>query len=184
MCFCGNHYLFTFYNAQHCSILSKALWNPRVRIIFYNNSQKIDLRPSCHKTSDMSYIQPPNYLQFIFSLYNYVLFRSNNGIFAQLDLIKQFDEGDTTNYQTNGEFDLVSFEAIRHNQYYSCCVEPYPDITYVIKLRRRPMFYVFNLILPCLLINGIGKTVVWNNFHFYLCWLVFFIRCDIPILKL
>lgn len=71
---------------------------------------------------------------------------------------KQFDEGDTTNYQTNGEFDLVSFEAIRHNQYYSCCVEPYPDITYVIKLRRRPMFYVFNLILPCLLINGIGKV--------------------------
>ncbi|VVC94880.1 unnamed protein product [Leptidea sinapis] len=74
----------------------------------------------------------------------------------QLDLQKQFDEGDTTNYQTNGEFDLVSFEAIKNNQHYSCCDEPYPDITYVIKLRRRPMFYVFNLILPCLLINGIG----------------------------
>ncbi|RVE48150.1 hypothetical protein evm_007210 [Chilo suppressalis] len=79
----------------------------------------------------------------------------------QLDLKKQFDGGDTTNYQTNGEFDLVSFEAIRHNQYYSCCVEPYPDITYVIKLRRRPMFYVFNLILPCLLINGIALLVFY-----------------------
>ncbi|CAH0727437.1 unnamed protein product, partial [Brenthis ino] len=79
----------------------------------------------------------------------------------QLDLKKQFDEGDTTNYQTNGEFDLVSFEAIRHNQYYSCCVEPYPDITYIIKLRRRPMFYVFNLILPCLLINGIALLVFY-----------------------
>ncbi|CAH2102337.1 unnamed protein product [Euphydryas editha] len=79
----------------------------------------------------------------------------------QLDIIKQFDEGDTTNYQTNGEFDLVSFEAIKHNQYYSCCVEPYPDITYIIKLRRRPMFYVFNLILPCLLINGIALLVFY-----------------------
>ncbi|CAH2236342.1 jg10723 [Pararge aegeria aegeria] len=79
----------------------------------------------------------------------------------QLDLKKQFDEGDTTNYQTNGEFDLVSFEAIRHNEYYSCCLEPYPDITYVIKLRRRPMFYVFNLILPCLLINGIALLVFY-----------------------
>ncbi|KAF9421467.1 hypothetical protein HW555_002682 [Spodoptera exigua] len=78
-----------------------------------------------------------------------------------LDLKKQFDEGDTTNYQTNGEFDLVSFEAIRHDQYYSCCVEPYPDITYIIKLRRRPMFYVFNLILPCLLINGIALLVFY-----------------------
>uniref|UniRef100_A0A2A4K342 Neurotransmitter-gated ion-channel transmembrane domain-containing protein n=1 Tax=Heliothis virescens TaxID=7102 RepID=A0A2A4K342_HELVI len=78
-----------------------------------------------------------------------------------MDLKKQFDEGDTTNYQTNGEFDLVSFEAIRHDQYYSCCVEPYPDITYIIKLRRRPMFYVFNLILPCLLINGIALLVFY-----------------------
>ncbi|CAB3256471.1 unnamed protein product [Arctia plantaginis] len=80
---------------------------------------------------------------------------------TELDLKKQFDEGDTTNYQTNGEFDLVSFDAIRHNQYYSCCVEPYPDITYIIKLRRRPMFYVFNLILPCLLINGIALLVFY-----------------------
>ncbi|XP_050666745.1 neuronal acetylcholine receptor subunit alpha-10-like [Leptidea sinapis] len=79
----------------------------------------------------------------------------------QLDLQKQFDEGDTTNYQTNGEFDLVSFEAIKNNQHYSCCDEPYPDITYVIKLRRRPMFYVFNLILPCLLINGIALLVFY-----------------------
>ena len=64
-----------------------------------------------------------------------------------------------TNYQANGEFDLVSFDAIRHVEYYSCCPEPYPDITYIIRLRRRPMFYVYNLILPCILINGIGKQV-------------------------
>lgn len=74
----------------------------------------------------------------------------------QIDLKKQTDEGDVSNYQTNGEFDLVDFEAIHHEEYYSCCPEPYPDITYVIKMKRRPLFYVFNLILPCLLINGIG----------------------------
>jgi hypothetical protein len=71
--------------------------------------------------------------------------------------VKQTEEGDVTNYQANGEFDLVSFDAIRHVEVYSCCPEPYPDITYVIRLRRRPMFYVYNLILPCILINGIGK---------------------------
>ncbi|GBP04302.1 Neuronal acetylcholine receptor subunit alpha-10 [Eumeta japonica] len=87
--------------------------------------------------------------------------RQGSGVIKKLDLKKQFDEGDTTNYQTNGEFDLVSFEAIRNVQTYSCCVEPYPDITYVIKLRRRPMFYVFNLILPCLLINGIALLVFY-----------------------
>ncbi|KAI9553855.1 hypothetical protein GHT06_019125 [Daphnia sinensis] len=79
----------------------------------------------------------------------------------QIDLKKQTDEGDVSNYQTNGEFDLVDFEAIHHEEYYSCCPEPYPDITYVIKMRRRPLFYVFNLILPCLLINGIALLVFY-----------------------
>lgn len=73
---------------------------------------------------------------------------------------KQTDEGDVSNYQTNGEFDLVDFEAIYHTEYYSCCPEPYPDITYIIKMKRRPLFYVFNLILPCLLINGIGTAAI------------------------
>lgn len=71
--------------------------------------------------------------------------------------MKQTEEGDVSNYKANGEFDLISFESEKHNVIYSCCPEPYPDITYTIKLRRRPMFYVFNLILPCILINGVGK---------------------------
>lgn len=74
-----------------------------------------------------------------------------------MELVKQTEEGDVSNYQANGEFDLVSFSSVKHVEYYSCCPEPYPDITYTIKLRRRPLFYVFNLILPCILINGIGR---------------------------
>jgi len=76
----------------------------------------------------------------------------------QLDLFSTDDgEGDMTNYQENGEFKLESFRAKKSYVYYSCCPNPFPDITFFIELRRRPMFYVFNLILPCLLINGIGK---------------------------
>jgi len=47
----------------------------------------------------------------------------------QIDLQKQTNEGDISNYQTNGEFDLINFEAIHSVQFYSCCPEPYPDIT-------------------------------------------------------
>ncbi|XP_069952220.1 neuronal acetylcholine receptor subunit alpha-10 isoform X2 [Cherax quadricarinatus] len=79
----------------------------------------------------------------------------------QLDLVKQMDSGDTSNYQSNGEFDLLEFTASKNITYYSCCPEPYPDITFTIKLRRRPMFYVFNLILPCVLINGIALLVFY-----------------------
>ncbi|KAF5308844.1 hypothetical protein FQR65_LT00544 [Abscondita terminalis] len=79
----------------------------------------------------------------------------------QVELVKQTEEGDVSNYQANGEFDLVSFSSVKHVEFYSCCPEPYPDITYTIKLRRRPLFYVFNLILPCILINGIALLVFY-----------------------
>nr|XP_045625496.1 neuronal acetylcholine receptor subunit alpha-10-like [Procambarus clarkii] len=79
----------------------------------------------------------------------------------QLDLVKQMESGDMSNYQSNGEFDLLEFTASKNITYYSCCPEPYPDITFTIKLRRRPMFYVFNLILPCVLINGIALLVFY-----------------------
>lgn len=72
-----------------------------------------------------------------------------------------------SNYQANGEFDLVSFSSVKHVEFYSCCPEPYPDITYTIKLRRRPLFYVFNLILPCILINGIGEFSAVKNLRNY-----------------
>ncbi|CAG5075579.1 Similar to CHRNA7: Neuronal acetylcholine receptor subunit alpha-7 (Gallus gallus) [Cotesia congregata] len=76
-------------------------------------------------------------------------------------LESQSEQGDISNYQANGEFDLVNFTAQRNIEFYSCCPEPYPDITYAIRLRRRPMFYVFNLILPCILINGIALLVFY-----------------------
>jgi len=105
-------------------------------------------RPTKHKSSECSN------------------FSSSNPIFTlvcvcdfQLDLVIATEEGDISNYHANGEFDLIGLRAIRNVQIYSCCPEPYPDVTYTIVMKRRPMFYVFNLIIPCLLINGIGKFI-------------------------
>ena len=67
--------------------------------------------------------------------------------------------GTEGNVQPNGEFILAKYYAIKHELQYSCCPNKYPDLTYYVLLRRRPMFYVFNLILPCVLINSIGKTL-------------------------
>ena len=39
---------------------------------------------------------------------------------------------------------------------YECCPEPYIDITFVIKIRRRTLYYFFNLIVPCLLISSMA----------------------------
>ena len=82
---------------------------------------------------------------------------SLNNAILQLDMYAQDAEGDLSNYQENGEFKLESIRPVKHCVVYSCCPNPFPDITYLIVLRRRPMFYVFNLILPCVLINSIGE---------------------------
>ncbi|KAJ8342692.1 hypothetical protein SKAU_G00326200 [Synaphobranchus kaupii] len=36
---------------------------------------------------------------------------------------------------------------------YACCPEPYPGITYTLRLKRRASFYIFNLLIPCMLIS-------------------------------
>jgi len=40
----------------------------------------------------------------------------------------------------------------RHEKKYACCEEPYPDVTFTIRMRRGSLFYVVNLIAPCFLI--------------------------------
>ena len=38
---------------------------------------------------------------------------------------------------------------------YECCAEPYIDITFTIHIRRRTLYYGFNLIIPCALISSL-----------------------------
>ena len=40
--------------------------------------------------------------------------------------------------------------------YYSCCPEPYPDVTFYIHMRRKPGFFLYNIIIPCLVITSLG----------------------------
>lgn len=39
---------------------------------------------------------------------------------------------------------------------YQCCPEPYVDITFTIQIRRRTLYYFFNLIVPCVLISSMA----------------------------
>ena len=38
----------------------------------------------------------------------------------------------------------------------SCCPEPYPDVTFYMHLRRKPGFYLFNIIIPTLVMSLLG----------------------------
>ena len=47
----------------------------------------------------------------------------------------------------------INLTVERKSTVYSCCTEPYPEIYYKLVLRRKPLFYVFNMVFPCLLIT-------------------------------
>lgn len=70
-----------------------------------------------------------------------------------IDLNVNSKEGDVTNYIKNGEWHLVNLTATKISKIYSCCEEPYPEIHYHLIIRRRPLYYVFNMVFPCLLIT-------------------------------
>ncbi|NXI31574.1 ACH10 protein, partial [Sterrhoptilus dennistouni] len=71
----------------------------------------------------------------------------------QLDLRHQRDSGDLTDFVENVEWEMLGMPATRNVITYGCCSEPYPDVTYTLLLRRRASFYVFNLLLPCILVS-------------------------------
>jgi len=66
------------------------------------------------------------------------------------------EEGDTTTFIANGEWALLGVPGKLNEQIYECCPEPYLDITFIVKIRRRTLYYFFNLIVPCLLISSMA----------------------------
>lgn len=57
---------------------------------------------------------------------------------------------------TNCEFCRSAMPGKKNTIVYQCCPEPYVDITFTIQIRRRTLYYFFNLIVPCVLISSMA----------------------------
>jgi len=81
---------------------------------------------------------------------------------------------DLSEFYMSVEWDILAVPAIRNVKYYTCCDEPYLDITFNITMRRKTLFYTVNLIIPCMGISFL--TVLVCKFHqiMYSCldWIV------------
>ena len=53
------------------------------------------------------------------------------------------------------------FIAFRNEKFYTCCDEPYLDITFNITMRRKTLFYTVNLIIPCMGISFLTVLVFY-----------------------
>ncbi|XP_049820253.1 neuronal acetylcholine receptor subunit alpha-7 isoform X2 [Aethina tumida] len=75
----------------------------------------------------------------------------------QLDLVlNSEDGGDLSDFITNGEWYLLGMPGKKNTIVYQCCPEPYVDVTFTIQIRRRTLYYFFNLIVPCVLISSMA----------------------------
>uniref|UniRef100_A0A3P9I5T6 Cholinergic receptor, nicotinic, alpha 10a n=1 Tax=Oryzias latipes TaxID=8090 RepID=A0A3P9I5T6_ORYLA len=71
----------------------------------------------------------------------------------QLDIQNAMESADLADLVENVEWEVLGMPAKKNIVLYGCCADPYPDVTYTLKLKRRASFYVFNLLIPCVMIS-------------------------------
>uniref|UniRef100_F1LEK9 Neuronal acetylcholine receptor subunit alpha-10 n=1 Tax=Ascaris suum TaxID=6253 RepID=F1LEK9_ASCSU len=86
----------------------------------------------------------------------------------QVDITNRSDNVDLSNYVVSGEFDLVRVHQKRRVVKYTCCPEPYPDVTFFIHIRRKVFNYIFILSLEPFLVHALNVTLhhFFINRHF------------------
>uniref|UniRef100_A0A8D0G1H5 Cholinergic receptor nicotinic alpha 4 subunit n=1 Tax=Sphenodon punctatus TaxID=8508 RepID=A0A8D0G1H5_SPHPU len=80
---------------------------------------------------------------------------------AKIDLVSMHSHVDQLDYWESGEWVIINAVGNYNIKKYECCTEIYPDITYSFIIRRLPLFYTINLIIPCLLISCLTVLVFY-----------------------
>ncbi|XP_062985192.1 neuronal acetylcholine receptor subunit alpha-6 [Elgaria multicarinata webbii] len=80
---------------------------------------------------------------------------------AKIDLLIIGSKVDMNDLWENNEWEIVDASGYKHDIKYNCCEEIYTDITYSFYIRRLPMFYTINLIIPCLFISFLTVLVFY-----------------------
>ena len=68
---------------------------------------------------------------------------------------------DLSEFYMSVEWDILEVPAVRNVKWYTCCSEPYLDITFNVTMRRKTLFYTVNLIIPCMGISFLTVLVFY-----------------------
>ena len=74
-------------------------------------------------------------------------------IYFQVDILNSSESIDMSNYITNGEWALKGKSIQRNEVIYPIGNEVYPDVTVSFIIHRRILYYILNIILPCVWLN-------------------------------
>ncbi|KAL9969285.1 hypothetical protein ACROYT_G021484 [Oculina patagonica] len=158
-------------NISKINVSPNLLWKPD--LVLYNNANdntdgalnKFDTDITVHFSGKNTWLAPVifkstckiNVAFFPFDEQNCTLkigSWASDGL--RLDLRPESEVGETNNFVNNGEWDLIEIKARRNVHYYICCKEPFPDVTFRLRIRRRTLFYYMNLLIPCFLLTGVN----------------------------
>jgi hypothetical protein len=84
-----------------------------------------------------------------------------DGFKLDIDFYDSLEQVDVSDYIASNEWRLLDHPAKKNVKYYPCCKEPYPDLTFTIKVKRLAVFYSFILILPCVLLSVLTLVIFW-----------------------
>ncbi|KAJ8255871.1 hypothetical protein COCON_G00197350 [Conger conger] len=72
------------------------------------------------------------------------------------------DRPDLSNFMESGEWVMKDFRSWKHWVFYACCPNtPYLDITYHFLMQRLPLYFIVNVIIPCMLFSFLTGLVFY-----------------------
>ncbi|XP_037689224.1 neuronal acetylcholine receptor subunit alpha-3 isoform X1 [Choloepus didactylus] len=159
--------------AEFMRVPAQKIWKPD--IVLYNNAvgdfQVDDKTKALLKyTGEVTWIPPAIFKSsckidvtyFPFDYQNCTMkFGSWSYDKAKIDLVLIGNSMNLKDYWESGEWAIIKAPGYKHDIKYNCCEEIYPDITYSLYIRRLPLFYTINLIIPCLLISFLTVLVFY-----------------------
>ncbi|XP_012923491.2 neuronal acetylcholine receptor subunit beta-2 [Heterocephalus glaber] len=159
-----------FDNMKKVRLPSKHIWLPDV--VLYNNADGM-YEVSFYSNAVVSYdgsifwLPPAIYKSackievkhFPFDQQNCTMkFRSWTYDRTEIDLVLKSDVASLDDFTPSGEWDIVALPG-RRNEHPDDST--YVDITYDFIIRRKPLFYTINLIIPCVLITSLAILVFY-----------------------
>uniref|UniRef100_G3U3T3 Cholinergic receptor nicotinic alpha 2 subunit n=1 Tax=Loxodonta africana TaxID=9785 RepID=G3U3T3_LOXAF len=162
-----------FGNVTSLRVPSEMIWTPD--IVLYNNADGefvVTHMTKAHlfSTGTVHWVPPAIYKSscsidvtfFPFDQQNCKMkFGSWSYDKAKIDLEQMEQTVDLKDYWESGEWAIINATGTYNSKKYDCCAEIYPDVTYYFVIRRLPLFYTINLIIPCLLISCLTMLVFY-----------------------
>ncbi|XP_038645297.1 acetylcholine receptor subunit alpha isoform X2 [Scyliorhinus canicula] len=81
---------------------------------------------------------------------------------TRVAIFPENDRPDLSIFMESGEWVMKDYRGWKHWVYYTCCPDtPYLDITYHFVMQRLPLYFVVNVIIPCLLFSFLTGLVFY-----------------------